>query len=217
MFAGGSSGTSTADYIQYIDTNGNWQNYYWTTNAAGSNIWWNGSTTNLQVTPGMALWVVRGTNTATVRSNAVFSGRTFQISAVTNFYFKTNYNGWTMFGWPLASNKWNYGGTTSASNQLGFEIVGLGGTSDNPYRTNQLGDQLWVWKNNTWKHYWLMDDHLTNGTYTNLDHKWWDPISNKFGNFALESSMGYYYWHATNYTGTNAISYPGTNFYWGPP
>jgi hypothetical protein len=218
LYNGGSSGTSAADYVQYIDTSGNWQKYYWTTNAAGSNIWWNGATTNLQVTPGMAFWVVRGNNAAIARSNAVFTGRTFQTQSVTNFVFKTNYTGWTMFGWPLASNKVNNGGTTSASNQLGFETVGLGGTSTDPNKTNKWGDQIWVWKNNTWREYWLMDDHLTSGASTN-DHKWKDPITGKFGNFALEPGMGYYYWHASNFTDTahGITNIIGTNFFWGPP
>ncbi len=216
LYAFSASATSSADYIDYIDANGNWQQYFWITNSAGSNLWWNGAPANVPVTPGMAMWVVRGANTSTIRTNAVFSGRSFQPQTVTNFAFKTNYTGWTMFGWPLSSNKWNYGGTTSASNQLGFENVGLGGTTYNQYQTNKVGDQIWVWKNGTWKFYWLMDNRLPSGS--NWNHKWWDQNSGKFANFALEPGMGYYYWHATNYTDAgNSISITATNFYWGPP
>jgi hypothetical protein len=216
------SNTNLADYIEYRDTNtGGYVYYRWTTNSSGTPYWWPdggaaGATADVQITAGKAFWVVRGANSGTFRSNAVFSGKPYTTQALTNFYFTTNNGGYTMFGWALASNKWcrnteSGGRYSTPSNQLGFEIPGLGGTSSDTKQTNKLGDQIWVWKNNTWKFYWLMDNHLATGT--NWNHKWWDDNSGNFANFALEPGMGYFYWHASNFNNTVI----GTNFYWGPP
>jgi hypothetical protein len=214
--------TNLADYIEYRNTNtGGYVYYRWTTNSSGTPYWWPdggaaGATADVQITAGKAFWVVRGANSGTFRTNAVFSGKPYTTQAMSNFYFVTNNGGYTMFGWALASNKWcrnteSGGRYSTPSNQLGFEIPGLGGTSSDTKQTNKLGDQIWVWKNNTWKFYWLMDNHLASGT--NWNHKWWDDNSGNFANFALEPGMGYFYWHASNFNNTVI----GTNFYWGPP
>lgn len=209
----GASIATNSDRISFLTGPYTHTNIYWMTNALGQGFWSaNGGSTTADVpfTPGMAVWVYRTTNWG-VRTNAVFTGKTFTEYTITNLSFRTNYGGWNMFGWALSTNRWhrNSGVGNTASNQLGIEMLGTGGTTTDPNQTNQLGDQLWVWKDNTWKKwFWLMDNHTNNTASTNFSHRWYDANLNQFMNYPLEPGVGYYYWHTTNWA--------ATNFYWTP-
>lgn len=205
LHAGDAGSTNTADRIQYWDQDGNWKEYLLVTNASGNAYWWDpesGGAANVTFTPGMAVWVVRGAETAT-RSNAVFVGKSFLAAETVNFTFKTD--GWTMFGWPLARERAhvNEGGST-ASNQLGFFSVGTGGT--HPEAQSKKGDQIWIWEDNTWQYYWLMDSHYPGGS--EYDGKWWNSHSGTFADFSFEPGSGYYYYHPTNWAAMNFVWRP---------
>jgi len=94
---------------------------------------------------------------------------------------------------------------TTPTNQLGFELVGSSGSTADPAFPERNGDQIWEWKNNTWKTYYWLIGHLG----TNWDGRWWDENASTFANFQLEAGRGYYYYHPTNQWG-------GTNFVWTP-
>jgi hypothetical protein len=117
---------------------------------------------------------------------------------------------WRIFSWPLPipTNHVNEGIST-AINQLGFAALGVGGITSDESRPTELGDQIWVWEDNTWKdRYWLMDsdDPTHDATYNN---RWWDSKRGRFADFQLEAGKAYFYRHVTNWHG-------GTNFTWTP-
>jgi hypothetical protein len=152
---------------------------------------------------------VRGSGSAT-RTNTVFGGRSYTDQSVTGIQFPIANNGWRMFGWPLAKPRWHrntesQGTFSTPPDQLGFERIGSGGTTDDTRRTDELGDQIWVWKNNQWQGYYRLIGHLG----PSWDGRWWDRNAGTFANFALEPGVGYYYHHRTNRWG-------GTNFTWRP-
>ncbi|MDD4869538.1 MAG: thrombospondin type 3 repeat-containing protein, partial [Kiritimatiellae bacterium] len=202
-----SASTGLADIARCLSPAGMWNEYYLVTNTQGQTYWWDrdsGTTANVPVTAGMALWIIRRTNT-TDRTNTVFGGRSFTAQTVTNFAFTTNK--WTLFGWPLAEARQHLRSVaiTNEADQLGFYGAGaVGGANFNPEYPEQGGDIMWVWDNNTYKFYWLMD-------YIGLSYnkRWWDENENNFADFALEPGVAYYYYHS-------ATNLAITNFMWTP-
>jgi hypothetical protein len=199
---------AAADKIQWMNASGGWDQAYlslagWYTNSAPL---------GRQVPPGTAFWVIRGVSNANTRANAVFTGKSFTPATVTNYLaFTTNYGGWTAFGWPLATNRWHSRAAALAgvTNQLGFALIGRGGTTANTARPDQLGDQIWLWGNNHWtNYYWLV--YGTAAAYTNYNFRWWDSHVHNFADFPLEPGGGYYYWHTTNGGATNFLWRPGS-------
>jgi autotransporter-associated beta strand protein len=208
----GNSSTSLADRIT-IRTEGTWREFFLATNTDSTVYWWDPSTLttgNLAVTPGMPIWVYKN-DTAALRTNTVFLGRSWTTNLVTDFTF--NVNDWTIFGWPLAKslrhqNTEAFGRYSTPSNQLGFENSGIGGTSIDQRYPAKNGDQIWVWQDNTWKkQYWLMNNYLASGT--NWNGKWWDSLTGTFADFSMRPGQAFYYRHYTN-------QYGGTNFVWKP-
>ncbi len=185
-----------ADKIRWIDSSANWVQYFlsatygWTADGTGA--------ADVSMTPGQALWVVRGSGSAN-RPNAVFTGKSFTSSTVTNFTFsKTDAGGWTMFGWPLPKPRRHLGSST-ATNQLGFAAVGTGGKVGIP-SDSRSGDELWVWDGSHWDWFWLVDLH--NGANT-ANGRWWKGDGNDFGDIDLEVGKGYYYLHTTNWSSSD--------------
>jgi len=205
--------TANADKMRYMDSDGNWQEYFLLTNAAGGSVYWyddgSGTTADVPVTVGMPFWLVRGSGSAP-RANTVFAGRSFLESEAANFNFVTNRGGWTAFGWPLARER-THSSTNTSQNQLGFYDRGVGGTSSTQGDEEEFGDQIWVWDYAsgsgvyTWKEkYWLVDN--LGGQW---DGRWWDSWhAGGFADITFEPGMAYYYRHSTN-SG-------GTNFLWAP-
>ena len=109
-----------------------------------------------------------------------------------------------MFGWPLPRERAhrNLGASTPAG-QLGFWGKGVGGT--HPESAAAMGDQIWVWSNNSWQgRYWMMDAHGGAGGAT-YNGRWWDSHSGTFADFKFSPGEAYYYYHSTNWIGTNFI------------
>ena len=201
-----------ADKLCYMDAAGLWQEFYLFTNANGTPYWSDEisgtSTADVPVYPGMALWVVRGSGTAQ-RANAVFTGRSFTTQSVVTLNFTTNYGGWTAFGWPLPQPRWHRNlGPATPVDTLGFYPLGRGGTQwDSKAYPGQVGDQIWVWEDNTYRRWYWLIDHVG----TNYNGRWWDNAATgvwKFANFALEVGRGYYYGHTTNWGATNFLWRP---------
>ncbi len=206
-----SATTNGADKIQCTISN-QWRQFYLITNSAGIAYWWDDSvsgpnTANVYVAAGTAFWVVRGTNSAT-RTNSVFTGKSFTATTVTNFAFSTNYGGWTMFGWAMPQPKTHTGAT---ADELGFVAAGAeGGQTTDPDFPASIGDQIWIWDNNTWKNiFWL----LGNYGLPAYDGRWWDSEAaggGAFARFSLECGKAYYYYHpASN-------QWNPVNFTWSP-
>ena len=184
---------SEADKIRWVNGSGGWDEYYlseavgWTTNGTVA--------ADVTITPGQAMWIVRGSNAA-VRANTVFVGRSFAEGDMADTTFQTSGGGWTLFGWPLANTRQAVSSVATA-NQLGFSSKGTGGTT---WQTNSTshGDQLWVPDGDGgWDWYWL----VTNG-------RWFTGDGNDYGNITFGPGGAYYYYHTTN-SGA-------TNFYWQP-
>jgi len=179
---------SEADKIRWINGSGGWDEYYlseavgWTTNGSVA--------ADVTITPGQAMWIVRGSNAA-VRANTVFVGRSFVEADMVGTTFKTNGGGWTLFGWPLADTRQALSSVGTA-NQLGFSSKGTGGSTWQTSSTNH-GDQLWVPDGDGgWDWYWL----VTNG-------RWFKGDSGVYGDITLQPGDGYYYYHTTNSGATN--------------
>lgn len=202
---------ANADKIRHLDAaSGLWIEYYldvdgWHTNAAGFGA------ADVTVTPGMGFQVSHVSG-ARSRTNAVFVGRSWTESVLTNtlFYGKNvTYSGWNMFGWPLATTR-SHLRNKSNSNQLGFWSAGAnGGGSGDLYDPSSLGDQIWLWRDGAWRYIWLIDVG-THGVddVSGWDARWWDEYASDFANFTLEPGKAYYYYHTTNFG--------GTNFWWKP-
>jgi len=208
-----------SDRISYLTSSNTYKEIFLATNTDSSVYWWDpdsATTANIPVTPGMAFWVYRGSSNA-VRTNMVLAGKSFVATNMVPLAIGTNR--WTMFGWPLPKARRHFnteltGGLFSTpSNQLGFEASANGGlTADlgtNDAATVSIrGDQIWVWKDNTWKSfYWL----IGNSGDTNWDGRWWDENKSDFADFNLEPGQGYYYWHPTNQWGGTNFSFTPTN------
>jgi hypothetical protein len=190
-----------ADRIQYVTESGTWEEALLVTNAQGDVYWWaNGSPADVTLFPGMPLWVIRGQNAAS-RTNTVFVGRSFAGSDAVDFTFSTNWGGWNAFGWclPRPRQHRNQGEATPAG-QLGFWGKGTGGT--HPETASKKGDQIWVWEDNTWRHfYWMIDTH--GGAGSEHNGRWWDSWRGTYADFALEPGCAYYYFHTTNWGAAN--------------
>lgn len=187
------------DVLQREKEDGSWRKYYLYTNSEGQIFWWDeaeAENADTEVHPGMAFWILRGTNAA-IRDNAVYAGKTYTEDTVTNFVFSTNYGGWAMFGWPLPKER-THSSSDPQSNQLGFYSVGTGGKTSNPLRDDETGDQIWVWESDSWRRYWLVDN-----VGPQWDGRWWDDRSGDFADFSLQPGQAYYYRNSTNYGGTN--------------
>jgi hypothetical protein len=190
--------TNAADVLRFLSGTGTWEEFYLFTNASGM-YWYDPdtlTTADVQVTAGQALWIKRGSGSV-IRPNAVFAAGSFSDLTVTNFTFNTNYGGWTMFGWPLGETR-GHSSTNAATDQLGFYSLGVGGHF-NPSRTNEIGDQIWVWKDNTWKNFYMLLDNIGPG----WNGRWYNYNKQKLADFQFEPGGGYYYRHSTNSGGTN--------------
>ena len=203
LYAGTAATTNEADRLEYWTSAKQWKILYLITNAATSSVYWwdpsTGTTADVPVTVGMPLWLVRGSKTAP-RSNAVFGGMAFKDSAASSFNLTTNDTPWNLFGWPLPQKRWHRS-SVATPNQLGFYAIGTGGKSSQPAFEHQWGDQIWVWKDNGFKYYWLIGQFGTS-----QDGRWWDDLKAgypKYADFALEPGMAYYYYHTTNWSSTN--------------
>jgi len=204
------SSTNDSDMLSYLTASNTWSEFFLVTNQVGVAYWWDpttGQPADATITAGMGLWVERKNGSGPATPNCVFLGRIF--TNMPPITFRTAHGGWTVFGWPLAGprrhrNTESNGKYSTPRNQLGFADVGTGGKTINPKRAGERGDQIWIWKDNTWKKcYWLMD-HIG----TNWDRRWWDSRAGDFADFALEPGMAYYYRHSTNWN--------GTDFEWSP-
>jgi len=204
------------DAIRYLSPSNTWEEYYLVTNALGGRYWWDAgtaTTADVPFTAGMAVWVVKGTNSTTY-ANTVFGGLSWTEQSVTSFTFEaaaayTGCTAWTAFGWPLPAPRYHHntegtGKYSTPTNQLGFAAVGTGGTTADPGRESVWGDQLWVWRENTWRaFYWLVGN-----VGTNWNDRWWDNHTRDFADFSLQIGEAYYYRHSTNWGGSTFIWTP---------
>lgn len=192
---------STGDVVRFWNTSGQWVTCTVVTNGAGQPVWYTAnSPANIRVTPGMAMWVHRSADAAP-RPNTVFVGRSFLESQTVSFAFKTN--AWTAFGWPLGQKR-SHSSSDPGTTQLGFEGLGSGGRVSTT-NTALLGDEIWVWKDNTWKGFYSLLDNIG----SEWNGRWWDNNRRQLADFSLEPGMGYFYRHRTNQWG-------GSNFEWQP-
>lgn len=194
---------NTGDVVRFWTDDGVWVSCLLTTNASGGIQWTtNGCPTDIDVTPGMAMWVYRSGHAA-ARDDAVFAGKSFTSGDVAAFNFKTNAGGWTAFGWPLPQPRRQRSDVATAD-QLGF--VGAGGTGGRVSTTNavQFGDELWVWKNNTWQGFYSLLDEAG----ASWDGRWWDNYNRRPADIVLEPGAAYYY--------RNRINSGGDTFTWTP-
>lgn len=186
---------TNADKIRWIDSSGSWVEYFLSTTG-----WYESGVglADVEITPGKAIWVVRGTGSVD-RSNAVFAGKSFTSSTVTNITFSnSDAGGWTMFGWPLPQSR-SHLATDTNKNQLGFATLGTGGKSGIREKATS-GDEIWVWNGSHWDWYWLTDNHAAGDEN---DGRWWKGDGNNWGNINFEVGKGYYYRHTTNWSSSN--------------
>ena len=204
--------TNTADRLRIMDVAGQWRSYYLLKDEQGGVRWWDpvrDARAHVAIAPGEAFWLERLAGDSAVPGRGVFFGRTWPRHTV-GTVFRAGRNVVTPFGVPfsrplLHRNTETAGRHTTPPNQLGFARVGSGGSTSDHRRSDELGDQIWVWHNNEWAaRYWLMD-HLG----TDWDGRWWNDRTRDFGDFALEPGWGYYYIHPTNRWG-------GSTFTWRP-
>ncbi len=184
--------------------------YYLVTNDSGA-AWWYDDSVNapadVQVTPGMGFWVVRGAQPA-ARGNMIFGGRSYLDGTVVAQSVTLNAGGWNILGWPLATPRRQVNaGAATPPFALGFEADASGGTGyGQSTPVMQRGDVLFVWENNEWSRhiYWLMKN-----VGTAWNNKWWDKFENDYADIVLEPGRAYYLRHVTNQWG-------GANFTWTP-
>lgn len=218
---------ANSDYLSYISADGSYKTIYLYTNATeeGGVYWYDPDTDtqnpDVEITPGMALWVHRRDGTAP-RSNAVFLGREFtrsRVAAQPPVEFKPDHGGWNMFGWPLTQplkhqNTESSGKYSTPAGQLGFWGRALGGEVADLSQTNRIGAQIWVWENNTWMNrYWLVDNGATDERSMQWNGKWWDSRARDFADFQLEAGKGYYFLHPDSALHGEGAA---TNFVWHP-
>lgn len=186
---------TTGDMVRYVNASGQYRTFTVVTDGPGVRWTENGETATFVVTPGMPLWVYRATGTAAPRATAVFAGRSFLTSQAASFTFDSgSLGGWKAFGWPLASPR-SVKSADLGTSQLGFETVGTGGrvsTTD----ASLLGDEIWVWKDNTWKANYSLLSGYTEAS--GLNKRWWDNNRRRLADFSLEPGMAYYYRHRLN-------------------
>jgi len=203
--------TDEADSILFLSEDNQWKECFLRQTGRGRLQWWDPDVGRRRVTTripaGTAIWVVCGKGARPADAKAVFTGKTFNTQPP--IHIRTGNEGWNTFGWvcsrPLAHrNTERQKKYSTPANQLGLANIGVGGLTADPRRKSETGDQIWVWKDNTWKHfYWLVG-----GNYPNWSGKWWDSHTGTFADFELEPGMGYYYRHSSNFGGTNFTWHP---------
>jgi hypothetical protein len=199
--------TNQSDIIRIL--NGTYSTFYLATNTDTSVYWWDPNTlttADLQIADGTGLWVEKNANAASL-TNTVFVGKTRSEAEVNDVTLTAD--AWRIFSWALPIPKGQvYSSGTPTSNQLGLAGIGSGGLTSDENQPLNLGDQIWVWEDNTWKEkYWLVNNYDVSGDAWN--NRWWDTKRGAFANFELEAGKAYYYRHVTN-------QYGGTNFTWTP-
>ncbi|MCE9613421.1 MAG: fibronectin type III domain-containing protein [Lentisphaerae bacterium] len=189
---------AAADRIEFYDSNKAWKILHLRTNVNGTVYWYDSDISgpaDVQMTPGMGFWVVRGSGAA-YRGNTVFGGKSWLESSVSAIDITTDNGNWNFFGWPLPRPRWHYNlGAGTPADQLGFESLASGGVSNGPtVAAGYKGDEIWEWRNGEWyRSYWLME-HINDSR----NGRWWDRFSNDFANFGFEVGRAYYYKHVTN-------------------
>lgn len=184
--------------------------YYLVTNDSGA-AWWYDDFANapadVQVTPGMGFWVMRGAQPA-ARSNMIFGGRSYLDGTVVAQSVTLNAGGWNILGWPLSTPRRQVNaGAATLPFALGFEADASGGTGyGQSTPVLQRGDVLFVWENNEWSRHihWLMKN--VGAAWNN---KWWDKSANDYSDIVLEPGRAYYLRHVSNQWG-------GEDFTWTP-
>ncbi|MFO7870664.1 MAG: thrombospondin type 3 repeat-containing protein [Kiritimatiellia bacterium] len=180
-----------------------WNVYHYTNNGAARWVDDGGSPADFTVTNGAGFRLQAGDNSDAVRTNCVFVGRSVTNLASLNILTNGASGGWrwNIMGWTHRLKLTHDG---SQSNQLGFAQGGKGGTSGMLSAPHSMqGDQLWIWRDNTWKDfYWLIG-----GSKAGKSGRWWNNRTGTFGDFSLEPGNAYYYRHHDG----------GTNFTWNPP
>jgi len=196
--------SNTGDVVRIWDDQKAWISCLVTTNASGIQWTTNGIAMDLEVSPGMAMWVERSSSTAP-RANAVFTGRTFANPDMTAQSITTDNGQWNLFGWPLPVARTHDSG--GGADQLGFASVGTGGIPGHP-DSSKHGDEIWVRHGNGFRFYQLLDNHAAGGE--SLDGRWWGDGTGGGGlaDFSLEPGKAYYYFHTTNWSAANFIWTP---------
>lgn len=216
------STTNDADSLELFTPQGTWQPVYLlagpppaaATKAPDGEVsapatsvpfWWDPATglpAVRAIAPGEAFWVVRGSGDRYRTSRGVWSGPCY--TAAHGIPIRLSASGGTPFGLPLSRPLVHRAG--QAPDALGFIAAGgSGGTTSDPTRADEGGDQIWAWSNNEWQgHYWLMD-HIR----PDRDGFWWDDRTREIADFVLQPGVGYYYRHRPNRWG-------GKDFTWTP-
>lgn len=199
------AGFNTGDVVRFWSDQKTWVNALLTTNALGEIQWTtNGVQVDLEVPPGMAMWVERS-STAAPRLNTVFAGRTFTDQTIASQSLTTDGSSWNLFGWPLPIARTHDSG--GADDQLGFAGIGTGGIPYDPDSAKH-GDEIWAQHGDGFRFYQLLDNHAAGGE--SYDGRWWGNGTGGGGlaDFSLEPGKAYYYYHTTNWSGTNFIWTP---------
>ena len=213
LYAG--TDANDSDYLEYLE-NGSWEKVYWVA-SGGSNVWWgDGDIVDASITPGRAMWIHKNDTAQNTRSNAVFLGKSWTESTVTNFTSATN--NMIYFGWALpipgrhqnlTSDPWVDPEATPAD-QLGFAAAGASaGQTDDQYYPESLGDQIWIWNTNASGNYTWTDVYYLMGNWgdANYDDKWWDSSEGNFADFTLEPGRAYLYYHVGNQWENSALDW----------
>lgn len=209
----GGSTPATSDRAEIRTADGqNWLHVYWMTTNGGLDYFWSVDGTGTRVSdmylqPGTPIWLCRSNSMAATRTNTVFLGQLYSNAPSIGF----TKGAFTMFGWPLPdTTRQRNQGASTPTNAMGF-VDAVGGTQ--PLMTNGLsGSQLYIWTGSSWKYYWLYDNHSTNAS--NLNRRWWDPISNTYANISLEPGQAFYFYNSSNWS-TSSVR-PATNFTYAP-
>lgn len=209
---------TTGDKLILLRDDGTTDEYVLKDAGGGQVVWWDYDAQPIPaeptdtITPGMGMWVMRGSEAGRTRTNAVMVGRTY-VSDVDPLTFNTNTPAagwkWSLFGWPYAESI----SATGQVSAFGFYDDGAYGGISGLYNAahSNRGDQIWVWD---WDEQTFRDYYLIEGVpgRPELDGKWWDQHTRTNALFSFEPGKAYYYRHhvATNGAAT------GTNFVWQP-
>lgn len=207
------SDTNDADAIEYMTEGGGWRRVCWMRPEGRSACWWDpldGMPSTVAIAPGDAFWLIRGAGIPDDGSPCgAFWGPTYTRPLPVRF--RVDDQRGTPFGLPW-SRPLHHRATAStagggaAADPLGFGALGSGGTTSDPRRPDECGDQIWVWGHGEWTGYFWLMDHLK----PERDGRWWDNRTRDVADFSLIPGEGYYYRHRANRWG-------GTDFVWTPP